>query len=83
MARGTPRFRSDGSFSGFISATVDITEIKETSQRKNDFIGMVSQELKTPLTSSIGYVQIALKRAQAIGDTVAVNMMQRTERQLN
>ncbi|MBS1525929.1 MAG: PAS domain S-box protein [Bacteroidetes bacterium] len=58
LARGTPRFRTDGAFAGYISATVDITEMKENEQRKNDFISMVSHELKTPLTSLNGYVQV-------------------------
>ncbi|HVW14044.1 MAG TPA: PAS domain S-box protein [Mucilaginibacter sp.] len=63
LARGTPRFRTDGAFAGYISATVDITEMKENDQRKNDFISMVSHELKTPLTSLNGYVQVLRNKA--------------------
>lgn len=39
-------------------AIIDITDQKANDQRKNDFISMVSHELKTPLTSIGGYIQV-------------------------
>lgn len=82
LNKATPRFRADGSFAGYISSTIDITEIKENEQRKNDFISMVSHELKTPLTSALSYVQVLQKRALKEDDSLAAGMMERTAVQL-
>ncbi|WP_295668160.1 PAS domain-containing sensor histidine kinase [uncultured Mucilaginibacter sp.] len=38
---------------------LDITDIKLAEQNKNDFIGMVSHELKTPLTTITAVMQLA------------------------
>lgn len=43
----------------FIGAVLDISEQKADEIRKNDFIGMVSHELKTPLTTLSAVMQIA------------------------
>ena len=48
-----------GNIIGVSKIARDITEKKLEEQRKNDFIGMVSHELKTPLTSLNGIIQVA------------------------
>jgi two-component system sensor histidine kinase VicK len=58
LANGPPRFRPDGSFAGYISSCVDITEQKELEQRKDDFISIASHELKTPITSLMASLQL-------------------------
>ncbi|MFF5381500.1 ATP-binding protein [Pedobacter suwonensis] len=57
-AKGQVYFDASDKPMRFIGSVLDITEQKEDEQRKNDFIGMASHELKTPLTSINGYLQL-------------------------
>ncbi|RNL54601.1 efflux RND transporter permease subunit [Pedobacter jejuensis] len=82
LAKGTPRFNNDGIFMGYISSSVDITELKKDELRKNDFIGMVSHELKTPLTAISGFVQVLQSRARKSEDTYALNALNRAYNQI-
>jgi len=47
----------------------DVTEQKKDEQRKNDFIGIVSHELKTPLTSIKALLQVAAMKLKTSDDT--------------
>jgi two-component system sensor histidine kinase VicK len=73
LGRVTPD--EQGNFSIFSGVVMDITEQKEDEQRKNDFIGMVSHELKTPLTSLKGYAQILYARAKKNQDDFALGAL--------
>jgi two-component system CheB/CheR fusion protein len=54
----SPVLNEDGEITMWVGSTTDIQRIKEEEQRKTDFIGMVSHELKTPITSLYAYLQI-------------------------
>jgi PAS domain S-box-containing protein len=58
--KGVPNVTHDGTFQGYIGSGMDITEMKEHEQVKDDFIGMASHELKTPITSIKAYIQLLL-----------------------
>jgi PAS domain S-box-containing protein len=74
-ARVPARFRSDGTFMGYVSSCIDITELKKDELRKNDFIGMVSHELKTPLTAITGLVQLSGAKLKNSEDPLLRNAM--------
>jgi PAS domain S-box-containing protein len=82
IANGQPQYRADGSFSGYIGACVDISEQKNLQQQKDDFIGIASHELKTPVTSIKGYAQVLEKMLQKKGDTKEAMMMSRMDAQI-
>jgi len=60
LTEGKPYFDINGFFAGYAGSVTDITELKNLEQRKDDFIKMASHELKTPITSINGYVQLLL-----------------------
>lgn len=61
----------------------DITEQKKDEIRKNDFIGMVSHELKTPLTSFKGYIQILHRNTITNNDAFSIKILGKLDRQLD
>jgi two-component system sensor histidine kinase VicK len=71
----------DGHIIGLSKIARDITERKQEEQRKNDFVAMVSHELKTPLTALTGYLQLLLMRAKKAGDEFGVKSLIRAEAQ--
>jgi PAS domain S-box-containing protein len=83
VASGRPQYKRDGTFAGYIGACIDITEQKHLQQQKDDFIGIASHELKTPITSIKGYTQVLEQMLQKKGDTVAAQMMGRMNTQIN
>jgi two-component system sensor histidine kinase VicK len=66
----------------FSGVLLDITEQKQDEQRKNDFIGMVSHELKTPLTSLSAYIQMLHARAKKSDDTFTTGALDKVSTQV-
>ncbi|GGH11454.1 PAS domain S-box protein [Pedobacter zeae] len=61
---------------------MDITEQKLDELRKNDFIGMVSHELKTPLTAINGFVQVLQRKARKDEDNYAMIALDKAYNQI-
>ncbi|SDD73496.1 PAS domain S-box-containing protein [Mucilaginibacter pineti] len=71
-ATGKMFFDDRGNPVHYSGMLMDITERKMDDIRKNDFIGMVSHELKTPLTSLSAYAQMLQARSKKSGDEFAI-----------
>ncbi|GAC1302059.1 MAG: hypothetical protein NVSMB24_05980 [Mucilaginibacter sp.] len=83
VANGSPQYNAAGVFTGYIGACVDITEQKHLQRQKDDFIGIASHELKTPVTSIKAYTQVLERMLQKKGDTKEAGMIGRMDVQIN
>lgn len=81
-AIGNLKADPSGTFSAFTGVVMDITEQKNDEIRKNDFIAMVSHELKTPLTSIKGYIQVVLRKLKTGDEGFIANAMERANIQV-
>ncbi|MBL4674768.1 MAG: response regulator [Mucilaginibacter sp.] len=79
---GKVELDKNGDVISVIGTILDITESKEDELRKNDFIGMVSHELKTPLTSLSGYLQLGLRHAQQTDNAYARGLFDKANNQI-
>jgi len=73
---------AEGKLSHFSGVVIEITEQKQDEIRKNDFIAMVSHELKTPLTSLKGYMQLLTANAKKSDDAFTINALERGNTQI-
>jgi two-component system sensor histidine kinase VicK len=81
-AKGQVYFDENDQPLRFIGSVLDITEQKQDEQRKNDFIGMASHELKTPLTSLSAYLQMLQAKARKAEDTFTTGALEKSVAQV-
>ncbi len=81
--RSVGKFVADEKNGNYITGVMaDITEQKEDEQRKNDFIGMVSHELKTPLTSLTAIVQVLNTKLKKADDNFVPGALEKANIQV-
>lgn len=63
--------------------TRDITDLRQLAQQKDDFIGIASHELKTPVTSIKAYGQVLQTMFKRRGEMKAVEALEKMDAQIN
>ena len=82
LSRGVPQKDAAGNIQMWVGSSTDIQEIKEQEQLKDYFISMASHELKTPLTSIKGYVQMLQIMHEKSEDSFLRNALNTMDRQI-
>ena len=60
----------DGSFTGAVLVSSDVTDMVEAMSAKDDFVSTVSHEFWTPLTSILGHLDLAVEHESALPQEV-------------
>ena len=66
-----------------LGATIDITERKRLENQKDEFIGLASHELKTPVTSIKVFAQVLQRTFSKTGDNKSVLLLKKMDVQIN
>ena len=82
LSRAIPQKDAFGNIRMWVGSSTDIQEIKEQDQQKDYFISLASHELKTPVTSMKGYVQILQKIYGNKEDTFLKNSLSVVDKQI-
>lgn len=74
---------SFGNLIGVVLVFRDVTQARILEQRKDDFVSIVSHELKTPVTSLKLFAQVLKRKFQKNNDDESLNIIEKINCQLN
>lgn len=78
-----PIHDENGNVIGIINTAVDITEQALLQRQKDDFLGIASHELRTPVTSIKAYTQVLESIFAEKGNEQEAMMLRRMDKQIN
>ena len=79
LTRCTPWRDEHNQIAGAIGVVTDITAIHDLERQKDEFLGIASHELKTPLTSLKILAQLMARKMEASGETREAEQAQRMQ----
>ncbi|MBD1394475.1 PAS domain-containing protein [Mucilaginibacter glaciei] len=82
LTRALP-FMTDGVIAKWFGTNTDIDEQKQMQRQKDDFLGVASHELKTPVTSIKAYAQVLGAMLSKEGEGKKAAMVEKMDAQLN
>lgn len=83
LVQALPFKSKEGEILAWFGVETDIDDQKKEMKKKDEFIGMASHELKTPVTSLKIFTEIMLLDAEGKGNTKEAVMLQKMDKQIN
>lgn len=80
---GSPLIGEDGTNYGYVWFFQDVTQRKQLERQKDEFLGIASHELKTPITSLKAFGQVIQSRLAKSGDERSVILLGKMDAQIN
>jgi len=78
-----PLRNAEGEVYAILHCATDVTKLVQLQKQKDEFLGIASHELKTPVTSIKAYTQVLEKVIRKEGDEKKANMVHKMDIQLN
>ncbi|WP_042722962.1 PAS domain-containing protein [Flavobacterium sp. B17] len=83
LGRAVPNFSENGEVKQWTGTFTDIDEFKQLETQKDNFLGIASHELKTPLTSLKLYTQFIKTNLEKAGDPKNAEVARRMDYQID
>lgn len=83
LGRAVPNFSENGEVKQWTGTFTDIDEFKQLEKQKDNFLGIASHELKTPLTSLKLYTQFIKTNLEKAGDPKNAEVARRMDYQID
>ena len=61
LTNAAPFYDSQGAIEGCVVISHDVSPLREANRKMDDFLGIASHELRTPMTSVLGYLEIGTR----------------------
>lgn len=83
MVKGSPLIDGNEHLSKMVISSVDIEAHKTIQKNKDDFMGVASHELKTPLTSAKAYIQLLSEHLMKSDDDKVLKYLNKSNQSIN
>jgi len=81
LVDAAPSLLSDGRVAGAVAVVSDISPLEEVEKNRNQFLGLVTHELKTPLAAIRGAVSMALESFDSLSEEETKDLLRVADEQ--